>query len=640
MKARPAIVHILLVVAAALVTIPATASDAAPARATYPADLTWLALGDSYSSGEGLRYIDAEANDDRTCERATGRSTVNGGQGSRSWPVVAYDTVRGDMVSSDFQLLACTGATTNQISEQYRSAGFGPSARKADLVTLTAGGNNLGFGDTVARCIGLSVDNSTGAGAFILNPAIGCDTTEAELRRKVDLLVGTSGRGPDDGQTLRDFLIELMPAMNPGGHVIVAGYPHLVEEPDRWGAWEFNRCHRIRRADAMMLRSVTGYLNQQIALLVQELNTVTDQKDRPVDLTFHWVDVSLVYENGAERHGLCSGDPWINGFTWGVAGPHAGLLPLRVSRSYHPNQGGHDATGRVVAMLVAELEWSKLTRGRAAATPSLDSLRSAEVPALCVHPAGTLVDGELPLERPNDAPDPGYVTLRELAAVGDLDGDGRPEIAAVFGCSAGGVSWPDHVVVYRDDLRPIGEVDIADPFPDVPTWRGSVRTIEVVGGRARVAVSLEVTGSSTNSVVERSFTIAVEPGGGLDVQPDRPPTASGDRPTAAEASDALRRYFLAAGARRYGEAWAMLDAAYQRKYGGFEAFTGFWERIETVGIDGTREVAASSDGVTTLRADVWFALRAGNRSAEVVEVDVRRTGGELMITDYRYVGRR
>ncbi|MGE0309445.1 MAG: hypothetical protein AB7Q27_27215, partial [Acidimicrobiia bacterium] len=416
--------------------------DVAPSQAravAYPENLVWLGLGDSYSSGEGLRFVDAQANPvGRDCQRATGSTTVNNGKGSRAWAKVAYDAVRGEMTNSTFALLACTGAISNEIHDQYRNEWLAthPGTR-ADLVTLSMGGNNLGFAQVIQRCIGFALDNSTGAG-IILNPAVGCDTSEADLKAKVDQLVGTSHVGPDGGQTLRDMYGEVAGnAVNRGGHVIVAGYPNIIEESSKWAmSWfEGNRCHRIRRADAAMLRSVTRYLNQQIASLVAEV----DRQYR--DVSFHWVDVSQIYESDTGgRHGLCTGDPWLNGLTFGTWGPHDDQNPLRWQRSYHPTQDGHDRTGVKFAEIVAGLDWSLLNRAPDPMPLTRESLLSATVPSMCGHEAGGLVNGELPLEHLTGDPDPGYLSLGNLTAVTDADEDGREEIAAQFSCGQGGVS--------------------------------------------------------------------------------------------------------------------------------------------------------------------------------------------------------
>jgi len=68
-----------------------------------------------------------------------------------------------------------------------------------------------------------------------------------------------------------------------------------------------------------------------------------------------------VYENDTTgHHGLCTGEPWLNGLTFGADGPDAGLLGFRVFRSFHPNQLGYDATGAAVADVVRGLNWSTL----------------------------------------------------------------------------------------------------------------------------------------------------------------------------------------------------------------------------------------------------------------------------------------
>lgn len=358
-----------------------------------PPDITWWALGDSYSSGEGLRYNDAAANPpDSNCERATGSSSA--GTPSRAYSVVAKDQLSG---VSDFRLVACTGAVTNQWREQWAEV----TQQRADLVTMSFGGNNVGFSDVVMGCIGASAGgllNFVGISpiAWAFNPSLGCRESESELRSRVDMLVG---HGPDphtaydNSQTLPDMYAEIATeAVNPGGHVIVLGYPNLVEESGRW-SWRLaagNRCHRIRRADATMLRSVVGYLNQQVALAVQRAN------DNPQGVSFHFLDVSKIYESDTSgRHGLCTGDPWINGLTVGLIGPDAGAVPIRAYRSFHPTQSGHDQTGSAVAAMIRELDWGRLERTDGAVDRSaFEGYWSGTI----VGPGGTEFEADVQLE--------------------------------------------------------------------------------------------------------------------------------------------------------------------------------------------------------------------------------------------------
>lgn len=345
------------VVFAAAAIAPAASNASGTERRSDPPGITWWAFGDSYSSGEGLRYNDFEANPpDTNCERATGRSSVKAV--SRAYSVVAKDQLSG---IDDFRVLACTGAITNDWRAQWSETGN----RRADLVTLSFGGNNVGFSDVVMACVGLSVEggiNAVAGGTLLwgLNPALGCEVSREEIDRRVDMLVG-NGPDPheafDSSQTLPDMYAEIAAeAVTPGGHVMVLGYPNIVEESGRW-TWRLlsgNRCHRIRRADASMLRGATAYLNQQIGAAVEAAN------DNPYGVTFHFVDVSQIYEGANGRHGLCTGEPWLNGLTVGVLGPDDGPVPIRAYRSFHPNQLGHNATGDAVAEEIRGLDWSSL----------------------------------------------------------------------------------------------------------------------------------------------------------------------------------------------------------------------------------------------------------------------------------------
>jgi hypothetical protein len=360
----------VVVAAVAALSLSTAPSPGAVHADPAPKDLVWLALGDSYSSGEGLRFVDTDANPAGTnCERATGQSTVNNGNGSRAYGAFAYDALRGEWQNSTFRLLACTGATSNQVHDQFREWAA-TDGRLADLITMSMGGNNLGFTDVIFGCIGVSWEGGFaaaasapltvgGAAAWSLNPFIGCTESEQSLRDKIATLVGDTRVGPDDGQTLPDMYRELVAnSMNPGGHIVVVGYPNIVEESGRWVLWwlEGNRCSRIRRADAALLRSVTGEFNLQLSKMVARLNAEN------LGVTFHWLDASQEYENDGSRHGLCTGDPWINALTFGMNGPHAGVAPVRLERSFHPTQDGHDTVGTALAGLVADLDWGNLQR--------------------------------------------------------------------------------------------------------------------------------------------------------------------------------------------------------------------------------------------------------------------------------------
>jgi hypothetical protein len=86
---------------------------------------------------------------------------------------------------------------------------------------------------------------------------------------------------------------------------------------------------------------------------------------------------------------------------------------------------------------------------------SAADLQSAPVPALCNFPAGRLVGGRLP-GQPSSLGEPPYLpgglvgrSAADLVALGDLDGNGIGDAAAVVNCNAGGVGWPDYIVFWK-----------------------------------------------------------------------------------------------------------------------------------------------------------------------------------------------
>ncbi|MEX1009667.1 MAG: hypothetical protein WD271_17750 [Acidimicrobiia bacterium] len=331
MTRRSVVVLVFLVAAAA--PFPVSPRDGA----AQAAGRGWLALGDSYSSGEGIPGTlarEAEgsgvATQGRDCRRATGEDT-----GAAAWSVGAYREIAGELGFDEIALVACTGAMSSELEGQIGEARARFGRGRWDVVTFSVGGNDVRFAEVLKGCL----DVNSAWGAFDLTP--GCDFSEAELRHRID----------DLRASLAGVYDTVAQVVSPGGDVVVVGYPHLVEEVARWDGWRrtlIRNCEGIQSYDVGMLRSVTGYLNQQIALAAQDADA--RQGDRGV--RFHFLDISRdPYEysgNATDRHALCSADPWLNGLTVGITSGDWWEL----GRSFHPNQTGHTKTARVLAAFV------------------------------------------------------------------------------------------------------------------------------------------------------------------------------------------------------------------------------------------------------------------------------------------------
>jgi len=249
---------------------------AAPAQA---ADKTkYIALGDSYAAGQGAGLY---KND--TCYRS-----------ENSYSELAADTTAIKLVTN----AACSGKTTQQVvATQLRQLN-----KTTELVTITAGGNNLGFGDIVTNC-GTAIFNS----AFVA----ACADASATAKAKI-----VSGQLAGDVVSM----IQSVKAAAPNARIVVTGYPYLFD-PIPAGLTDPMSKFIYQATD------LANGLNESIALAVG----ATD----PAATRVKFVDVRPAFTG----HGIYSLDPWING-----------AIPDSPD-SFHPNAQGYQAYYRALSAI-------------------------------------------------------------------------------------------------------------------------------------------------------------------------------------------------------------------------------------------------------------------------------------------------
>ena len=248
----------------------------------------WVALGDSYAAGEGLGpYVD------ENCRRSLS-----------SYP---DETLRilGHPASVALVNEACGGATAlSALADgQLRSLGA-----DTDLVTVTIGGNDLGFTELIVACTISSVTLTTPCG---LDGERAADRVAAAADGVAALLTAAVGRAP-------------------GADVVVLGYPAII------GEREFALCadllgpaERDRAADLAL------DLDHALAGVAADAGAVY---------------ISLVA--AFEGHSVCSQEPWINPFVFDLGGAVGGVGS---TASYHPNVDGVAVYARALAPIVAQL---------------------------------------------------------------------------------------------------------------------------------------------------------------------------------------------------------------------------------------------------------------------------------------------
>ena len=255
--------------AAGLATLAMAASlAAAPAQA---ADKTkYIALGDSYAAGQGAGLY---KND--TCYRS-----------ANSYSELAAETKAIKLITN----AACSGKTTQEVvATQLRQLN-----KTTELVTITAGGNNLGFGDIVTNC-----------GTAIFDSAFAAACAAASATAKAKLVSGQLA-----GEVAS--MIQSVQAAAPNAKIVVTGYPYLFD-PIPAGLADPMSQFIYQATD------LADGLNGSIALAAAAID--------PTAVRVKYVDVRTAFAG----HGINSGDPWING-----AVPDS-------PDGFHPNAKGYEA---------------------------------------------------------------------------------------------------------------------------------------------------------------------------------------------------------------------------------------------------------------------------------------------------------
>ncbi|MBY8887656.1 SGNH/GDSL hydrolase family protein [Streptomyces sp. PTM05] len=244
----------LLAAAVSLAAGAAITLGGAPAQAS---GVNYVALGDSYSAGVGSTsdYLNS-------CDQSTA-----------AYPYL-YSKAAG---VSSFSFEACTGATAPDIE----SSQMGPLNSGTTLVSLTDGGNDVGFSDVMETCVLDSTSTCQSAVAGAENeaktqlPAI-LDTLYSDIRSKA-----------------------------PNAHVVVIGYPEFYDLSK-------TSCVGLSQADHTALDQGSDTLDSVIAAEVAKYSNFTFE------------DVRGAFSG----HELCDSSEWLHSVTWPI------------SDSYHPTASG------------------------------------------------------------------------------------------------------------------------------------------------------------------------------------------------------------------------------------------------------------------------------------------------------------
>lgn len=214
---------------------------AAP-RVKPPAKPTYVALGDSYAAGVGAgSYL----SDGTTCRRS----------------LKGYPGLIASAGGYALNFQACSGATVADVAARQ----LGALGTTTSMVTITVGGNDIGFADTLSTCLGT---NTTACLAAIAE-------ADAEI---AGVLPGR----------LTTLFGQVKAKVGSGTKVVVTAYPRL-----------FNG------TDCSILTSFTGDEMTRLNLGADQL--AARIKTAATDAGFAYADVPPLFLG----HAVCDSSPWI-----------------------------------------------------------------------------------------------------------------------------------------------------------------------------------------------------------------------------------------------------------------------------------------------------------------------------------------
>lgn len=297
-----------------------TGYEGTPVR-TEPPAAKYVAMGDSFSSGEGnapFEYgTDTSSN---TCHRS---------------PMSFPRLLQNDLELGTTAFVACSGAVSDYIINEYNQenvelpqAAFVSS--ETQLVTITIGGNDVGFGDVLNTCTLPTTEEGTteekhqiehDACVQAIEDARTIATSNALQTKLEDVFSGVRSLGSQDLQ------------------VVVAGYPNLfpafggITGTCVWGNGYIGTSgHTVASDEVQKARLLHDELNATIAAAVTAAG----------DSHVHYVDPSSAFSG----HELCRPTPWFYNVI-----PDAVDVVNRKG-SYHPNASGQTAYAGVIEGMV------------------------------------------------------------------------------------------------------------------------------------------------------------------------------------------------------------------------------------------------------------------------------------------------
>ena len=330
-----------------------------PIGSTSAADdpMIVVSLGDSYSSGEG---IPAFYGQDQAWEKKIYDEDWLAHRSTKSWPGLLeipevsgkmrdYNVKETNSSECKWYFGAVSGAETKHFSKEkqrkdtYKRISlfktlkttyylpkqldvFNKVDGDVDYVTLTVGGNDVGFADIITTCATGSTYLHFGSGKLKLEKQMDSIWAEFDTTRS----------------NIKDVYTGIQSSAGSQANIIVAGYPKLLDKTGKGTL--------ISEKEATIVNENVTKFNNSIKSIVDEC------KDQGMNIYF--VDVEKEFDKDG-GHQAYSDNAWINKIILTKQSEDLEQNGIASAYSIHPNEEGAKAYARCVNAMIKEIENNK-----------------------------------------------------------------------------------------------------------------------------------------------------------------------------------------------------------------------------------------------------------------------------------------
>lgn len=302
-------------------SIDTSMEELSPEEQAYAGD--YVALGDSYSSGEGADdYIDGTNDDNHYTKWAADKlwgwnavfGTPNNNICRRSENAYSAHVYSQGDFNGEYIFGACSGAiTTNYFEDNNKdNDGEGPQrehiTKDTSLITLSMGGNDFGFSDIMSDCVISGITTSAAKCGSEESTQAAYASVDAKVDELVTMYQQMGEDAPDDAR------------------ILIVGYPRMFPDPPTGPTWGMSINSQRWINDELL-----GYANDTVQRAMA---------DSGVD-NLEFVDVS----ESLDGHEAGTSEPWMHDLKPGFDGDSK--IPVS-NNSYHPTSEGQNAIGAIV----------------------------------------------------------------------------------------------------------------------------------------------------------------------------------------------------------------------------------------------------------------------------------------------------